>query len=144
MMVATTVRRSENSVPFLLRVVWFFAIGWHVSLYWILAAWLLNLTLIGLPLGLWMLNRVPLVMTLRSPVFYSVTYHHGGEMVGWSQVGLRQHGWLTRLVYFLVVGWWASLLWSILAWLLCVSVIGLPVGAWMFNRLPGITTLSRD
>jgi uncharacterized membrane protein YfcA len=40
-----------------------------------------------------------------------------------------------------LIGWWFSLIWSVVAWLLCVSIIGLPIGAWMFNRLPNVTTL---
>ena len=48
--------------------------------------------------------------------------------------------WSVRL-YFVLIGWWFSLLWSLLAWLLCVTIIGLPLGVWMFNRLPSVTTL---
>ena len=50
---------------------------------------------------------------------------------------------LIRLIYFMLIGWWFSLIWSLLAWLLCVSIIGLPFGVLMFNRLPGVTTLMR-
>ena len=32
---------------------------------------------------------------------------------------------------------------AVLAWLLSISIIGLPLGVWMFNRLPEITTLMR-
>jgi hypothetical protein len=32
----------------------------------------------------------------------------------------------------------------VLAWALCVSIIGLPLGVWMFNRLPEVTTLMRQ
>src|SRR5512143_2336618 len=75
--------RKEPSVPFILRVLWFFLIGWHVTLYWIVAAWVLNLTIIGMPLGLWMLNRVPLVLTLRSPRGYTVAQVRAGQIVEW-------------------------------------------------------------
>ena len=72
-------RRSRSS----LRVLWFFLIGWHVTLYWVVAAWILNLTIIGMPLGLWMLNRVPLVLTLRMPRGYTVTEMQDGRVIGW-------------------------------------------------------------
>jgi uncharacterized membrane protein YccF (DUF307 family) len=55
-MATATYVRKEPSVPFILRVLWFFLIGWHVTLYWIVAAWVLNLTIIGLPFGVWMFN----------------------------------------------------------------------------------------
>jgi len=59
-------------VPFLIRVLWFFLIGWHVTLYWVVAAWFLNITIIAC-VGLWMLNRVPLVLTLHTQPGYTVT-----------------------------------------------------------------------
>ena len=49
--VATSVRK-EPQVPFLVRVLWFFLIGWHITFWWVLVAWFLNLTIIGLPIGL--------------------------------------------------------------------------------------------
>ena len=61
---------AGDQFPFILRVLWFIFIGWHVTFWWVLAAWLLNLTIIGMPLGLWMLNRVPLVLTLRTQRTY--------------------------------------------------------------------------
>ena len=61
----TTAVVQEPSIPFLIRVLYFFLFGWWATGVWILAAWFLNLTIVGLPLGLWMLNRVPQVLTLR-------------------------------------------------------------------------------
>lgn len=133
---------SREGVPFILRVLWFFLAGWYIALPWILVAWLLNVTIIGLPLGVWMLNRVPFVLTLRTQRGYNVAMADGGEVV-WRYEGVAQHGFLLRAAYFLLIGWWFSLVWAVLAWLLCVSIIGLPLGVWMFNRLPEITTLMR-
>ncbi|MBM4457405.1 MAG: YccF domain-containing protein [Chloroflexi bacterium] len=144
MATSTSYVREESNVPFVIRVLWFFLIGWHVTLYWIVAAWLLNLTIIGMPLGLWMLNRVPLVLTLRPPRGYSVAQVRDGRVVEWRHQGVPQHFFLIRLIYFLLIGWWFSLLWSLLGWLLCVSIIGLPFGVWMLNRLPNVTTLMRQ
>lgn len=134
---------SREGVPFILRVLWFFLAGWYIALPWILVAWLLNVTIIGLPLGVWMLNRVPFVLTLRAQGGYNVAMTSGGGVV-WRTEGVAQHTFFTRALYFVLIGWWFSLAWSLLAWLLCVSVIGLPVGAWMFNRLPEVTTLMRQ
>ncbi len=141
MSTGTTYMRQDHQLPFLVRVLWFFLLGWHVTLYWILIAWLLNVTIIGLPVGVWMLNRVPLVLTLRLPQSYTVGQMGEGGLVTWRTQGVRQPNLLLRIVYFVLIGWWFSLIWSVVAWLLCVSIIGLPVGVWMFNRLPNVTTL---
>ena len=46
-----TTSRTGKSFPFILRVLWFFLVGWYITLwFWILIAWFLNLTIIGLPL----------------------------------------------------------------------------------------------
>jgi uncharacterized membrane protein YccF (DUF307 family) len=136
-------RVQSQQFPFILRALWFIFIGWHVTLWWILIAWFLNLTIIGLPLGLWMLNRVPLVLTLRSARGYNVATNSGGE-VEWHYENVPQRSFIVRAIYFLLIGWWFSLVYSLLAWLLCVTIIGLPVGVWMFNRLPQVTTLMRQ
>lgn len=140
-MTITTVRK-EVGVPFIIRVLWFFLVGWYITGTWVLIAWLLNLTIIGLPLGLWMLNRVPLVLTLRTETSYQVTELRDGRILAQYR-GPQQHGWLLRLIYFILIGWWFSLIWALLGWLLCVSIIGLPVGVLMLNRLPEVTTLMR-
>lgn len=135
--------REEPGVPFIIRVLWFFIVGWHVTLYWIVAAWILNLTVIGMPLGLWMLNRVPLVLTLRMPRGYNVASTRDNNAIEWRYRNAPQHPWLLRVLYFVLIGWWFSLLWSLLAWLLCITIIGLPFGIWMLNRLPEVTTAMR-
>ncbi len=142
-MAAATQVREEPQVPFLVRVLWFFLVGWHVTLYWIVAAWILNLTIIGMPLGVWMLDRVALVLTLRRPRSYAVAQVRDGDRIEWRYHDVPQPFFLLRLIYFLLIGWWFSLLWALLAWLLCVSIIGLPFGVWMLNRLPAVTTLMR-
>lgn len=140
---ATTYVREDRGFPFILRVLWFFLIGWHVTLYWVVAAWILNLTIIGMPLGLWMLNRVPLVLTLRMPRGYAVTEMQDGRVIGWRTENVRQNPFLLRALYFILIGFWFSLIWALLGWLFCVSIIGLPVGVLMLNRLPEVTTLMR-
>jgi uncharacterized membrane protein YccF (DUF307 family) len=83
-----------------------------------------------------------LVLTLRMESSYRVTELRDGQISA-RFLGPQQHGWLLRLVYFLLIGWWFSLIWALLGWLLCVSIIGLPFGVWMLNRLPAVTTLMR-
>ena len=133
---------QEPSIPLMQRILYFFLLGWWATGLWINVAWLLNATIIGLPLGLWMLNRVPQVLTLRSTKQVVVATARG-DAVYLRSMGLPQRSWLFRLLYFVLIGWWLSLIWAILAWVVSATIIGLPLGIWMFDRLPALTTLAR-
>jgi len=133
---------QEPSIPLMQRILYFFLLGWWATGLWINVAWLLNATIIGLPLGLWMLNRVPQVLTLRSTKQVVVATARG-DAVYLRSMGLPQRSWLFRLLYFVLIGWWLSLIWANLAWVVSATIIGLPLGIWMFDRLPALTTLAR-
>jgi len=54
---------------------------------------------------------------------------------GVASAGGRTHPpTILRLVYFLFIGCWAGFIWIGVAALLCISVIGLPIGLMMFSR----------
>jgi uncharacterized membrane protein YccF (DUF307 family) len=138
---STKTTRPVSEVPFIIRVLWFFIVGWELTGVWILIAWALNATIIGLPLGLWMIDRVPQVLTLKS--------RSGTWLVnkkdGFSRfLTHRQPSILIRAFYFVLIGWWFSLLWAGLAWALCATIIGLPLGVMMLHALPAVTTLHQN
>jgi len=137
-MAINSVKQPVRQVPFLIRVIWFFLLGWELTGVWILAAWAFNATLIGLPVGIWMIDRVPQVLTLKA---------RSGDWVvdlknGRTQFKTKeQFSWLIRLPYFILIGWWFSLIWAAMAWLICATVILLPIGVLMLHALPAVTTL---
>jgi hypothetical protein len=128
----------------LVRGLYFIFVGWWVGALCTELAWLLCATILGLPLGLMIINRLPQVMTLKpAPSNLQVTVANGVVVV--QQGGVPQRGFLVRALYFLLVGWWASFLWLNLAWALTFLTfgLGLPLAFWMFNRTPAVTTLAR-
>jgi len=50
-------------------------------------------------------------------------------------------GLLIRALYFVLFGWWFSAFWAVIAWVLCITIIGLPLGLFMLNRMPQVATL---
>jgi uncharacterized membrane protein YccF (DUF307 family) len=58
-------------------------------------------------------------------------------------VDVKQRPFLLRAIYFILIGWWFSALWLALAWALHVSIIGMVIGFWMFNRTAAIVSLAR-
>lgn len=137
----TTIKQPAKEIPFILRVIWFFVLGWELTGAWILIAWALNATIIGLPLGLWMIDRVPQVLTLKARPGAWITDAKEGRT---RFVGVEQPAFIVRAFYFLLIGWWFSLLWAAVAWILCATIIGLPLGVLMLNALPSVTTLQRS
>lgn len=134
-----TIIREERGVNLLLRAVYFIFFGLWLSGIWAAVAWLLCVTIIGLPLGLWMLNRLPQVTTLQ-PQRADLVITRDGQVY---MRDLRQPPLLLRIVYFLLIGWWFSAIWLLVAWALCTVIIGMPFGFWMFNRVPAVITLAR-
>ena len=135
---------SQSGPGLFVRVLWFIFVGWWLGLIWVLLAWFFNLTIIGLPLGLAMINSIPQVMTLRPARVDTVLETHSGTQVI-RQQPLEQNPFLLRALYFLVIGFWFSLVWMLLAWLVSLLTLGLafPLSFWMFNRVPAVTTLAR-
>ncbi len=126
----------------LVRGLYFLFVGLWLSQVWILATWFLKATVIGLPFGLMMLNRLPQVVTLKSVKNQTHgVVQHGAVII--SQCGCTQQPFALRALYFAIVGWWASLFWAEIAWLLSISLLGLSIAFWMLDRTPAVTTLAR-
>jgi len=112
------------------RAAWFLLVGWWATGLWLSVAWLLNVTIVGIPLGIKMINRVPFVLSLKRR-----------DAIVESSDGGTQHSLVVRAVWFLLVGWWASGVWTGVAYALSVTIVGLPLAIWMYNRLPWVVSL---
>ncbi|WP_101295121.1 YccF domain-containing protein [Halegenticoccus soli] len=121
---------SERSL--LVRALWFVLVGWWATPAVVNLAWFLITTVVLLPLGVALINLVPTVLSLREPRSRSA-----------PETARGQHSLLVRAAYFALVGWWLSWLWANVAAFLAVTIVGLPVAYWMFNRLPYVTSLYR-
>lgn len=127
----------------LVRGLWFVFFGWWIGEIWLFTAWVLNLTVVGLPLGLLMLNKLPAVMTLRSQSTQLTMQSNADGSYTLTREHIEQHPFWLRAVYFVCVGWWASLLWAEVAYFFCIGLITLPIGFIMYDRIPAVTTLAK-
>jgi uncharacterized membrane protein YccF (DUF307 family) len=116
----------------LVRAAWFLLVGWWATPVVVNVGWLLTVTVVFAPLGVKLVNLTPTVLTLaesRADVD--------------PEGGSSQHSLVVRGAYLLLVGWWLSFLWANAAWVIADTIVGLPVGIWMLNRLPYVTSLYR-
>jgi uncharacterized membrane protein YccF (DUF307 family) len=54
----------DSQYPLLVRAVWFVFVGSWLSLAWVVVAALFAVTVVGLPVSIWLLNRLPFVLSL--------------------------------------------------------------------------------
>ena len=89
--------------------------GWAV-----LFGWLFTVLIITTPIGRYILNRLPQIITLRpsSQAVRAKIDEYGNTVV--ETVDIPQRPFIWRAVYFLMVGWWFSALWLVLAWVISV------------------------
>ena len=132
------VTSTRSNPGCLVTLLWFIFVGWGLSAIWIAVASLLIVSVVTMPIGLVMLNKLPMIVSLRPE-----TTRFTVQDSRLRETNLEQYPLLLRVVYGVLIGWWLSLLWMGVAWMVCATIIGIPLGIWMFNRVPAITTLRR-
>jgi uncharacterized membrane protein YccF (DUF307 family) len=128
----------------LVRFIWWLFIGWWASGIAVTVAWVTLITISGIPLGIWIINRLPSILTLRP---WTRHWDLGQDEQGREEVsdrGRPQIAWPIRGLWFILVGRWASGIWMSIAWLVQLTIIGIPLSLLMFNRTPFIASLYRS
>jgi uncharacterized membrane protein YccF (DUF307 family) len=139
----SVVVETQKNPGCLVQILWFAFVGWWLGQAWIAVAWVLMVTIIGIPFGVMMLNRLPWVIALRVPTQQVKISRQPDGSISRQTVDVMQVNIILRTLYFILVGWWLSALWMEAAYAISLSVIGLPVGFWMFDRVPALTSLRR-
>lgn len=127
----------------LVRAIWFLLVGWWLTAIVATVAWFAMITIIGLPLGIWLINRIPTVITLRPRTREVRQMVDAAGFTRLVNVPIAQQPWYVRGVWFVFVGWWASAIVMTIGWMLVVLIITLPIGLLMFNRVPFVASLYR-
>ncbi len=126
----------------LIQALWFIFVGWWLGALAIVLAWFCNVTIIGLPIGLAILNNIPRILSLQPPRREIKISHVRGK-TRITESNLPQRNIFLRAVYFVFFGWWWSAIWLVMAYLFCVTVILIPLSLEMFRLTPFMTTLKR-
>jgi len=132
----------SRQLPLLLRLVWFYCLGLWLGGLWLVGAWIACVTIIGLPLGMWMVERAPAIMTLKDEDRYGVV--KVGDREAYYLKKAEDLPFIARFFWFLLIGWWLGAIWIKVAFLAAFTFIGLPLSFWMINRLPFVIALKDD
>ena len=132
-----------NSPNIVLRFLWFLLIGWWVGYLVVTVAFFCEATIIGIPLALYLFDRLPAIMTLKARRRTLEVYEDSQGRLKRRTLGPKQHNLLLRIVYFLLIGWWLSGLWITASFAVAATIIGTPVAFWMVDRIPFIGSLAK-
>jgi len=126
---------------FIVRALYYLLIGWWFGLFWALLSWFMYATVIGAPLGIVMLNKIPGAISLKARE-RNIRITSGADGYTVKQVALEQRPLWARVLYY-PFGLVFSLLAILLGWVLSVLLITLPLGIMLFNKVPAIASLHR-
>ena len=139
----TLVVETNKNPGCLLQILWFALVGWWLGQIWMFVAWIFMVTIIGIPVGIAMLNNISKVFALREPTERVMVRSVTDGRLTQRELEPPQINIVVRALYFILIGWWLTAAWMELAYAICLTVIGLPIGFWMFDRVPMILTLKQ-
>jgi uncharacterized membrane protein YccF (DUF307 family) len=119
-------------VRVVLNVIWFVFAGLWTAIGYALAALLMFILIITIPLG---------VAALRIAIF--ALWPFGKTVVRREDAGAGSA--IGNVIWFVLAGWWLMLLHVVTGVLLCLTIIGIPLGLANFKLIPvTFTPFGRD
>ncbi len=127
----------------LVRALWYLFVGWWLTGIVMFVTYLSFIVVIGIPVGLWLVNRIPTFLTLRPRRDVWQTTIEADGTVRHEKVRVEQSNLLVRLLWLVLVGWWLTGLAMAVAYFCMLTILLIPAGLMLVNRLPRILTLHR-
>jgi uncharacterized membrane protein YccF (DUF307 family) len=122
----------------LIRFIWMLVIGWWLSGLFYFVGAVLTLFIIPAPLGMVIIQKIGWAFSLYKES--SLIYVSDGQTTMVMQK--QQTSFIVRFIYFIFIGWWIGGFALGLAWILGITIIGLPISFMIMNRLGKIMTLA--
>ena len=121
-----------NGIRLVLNVVWLVLHGWALALAYLLAGLVACLLVVTIPFGIASFRLAGLRRLALRPHDGARTRRGGASTVG-------------NVVWFVVVGWWLSLLHVVAGVAYCLTIIGIPFGIALFKlALVGLFPLGKQ
>jgi uncharacterized membrane protein YccF (DUF307 family) len=119
-------------VSLLLNVLWILCGGAYMAVAWIVAALIMAITIVGLP---W--TRAAFNIALYTLLPFGQKAVSRAQVTGAEDLGTGLFGMLGNIIWLVLAGWWLALGHLITAFLLMLTIIGIPF-AWAHLKLAGI------
>jgi uncharacterized membrane protein YccF (DUF307 family) len=108
-------------VRFILNIIWLVLAGIWLAIGYVIAAVLLAITIIGIPFA---------VQSIKLAVYALWPFGRALARTNTRHTGLRVVG---NILWFVLAGWWLALEHVIVGVLLCITIIGIPLGVGSFK-----------
>jgi uncharacterized membrane protein YccF (DUF307 family) len=119
-------------LPLLLNILWIVCGGLWMAIFWVIAAVLMAITIVGLP---W--TRAAFNIASYTLLPFGQKAVSRAQNSGTADVGTGPLGVLGNIVWLVLAGWWLALGHLITAILLTFTIVGIPF-AWAHLKLAGI------
>jgi len=117
---------------FLLNLLWILVGGLWMAVGWIIAAFVMAITIIGLP---W--TRAAFNIASYTLLPFGQKAVSRAEYTGRQDIGTGPLGFLGNVLWLVLAGWWLALAHLVTAILLAITIIGIPF-AWAHLKLAGL------
>jgi uncharacterized membrane protein YccF (DUF307 family) len=119
-------------VRLILNIIWFVFAGLWMAIGYVFAALIMFILIITIPFG---------IASLRIALF--CLWPFGRTIVRRADHGIAST--IGNILWFLLCGWWLAILHLISGLVLCVTIIGIPLGLANFKLIPiSLTPLGRQ
>jgi uncharacterized membrane protein YccF (DUF307 family) len=115
--------RGDPPVRLLLNIIWFLLAGLWMAIAYAVAALICFVFIITIPFG---------IAALRIGVF--ALWPFGKTVVKRADAGIASG--IGNVLWFLLCGWWLALMHLVTGALLCLTIIGIPLGLGNFKLIP--------
>lgn len=122
----------------LIRFIWMLVIGWWLSGLFYFVGAILTLLIVTAPLGMIVIQKIGWAFSLYQES--SLIYVSDGQTT--MVMEKQQTSFIVRFLYFFFIGWWIGGIALFVAWMLGITIIGLPLSFMIMNRLGKIMTLA--
>jgi uncharacterized membrane protein YccF (DUF307 family) len=123
--------KPMSPVSFLLNLLWIVFGGLWMAAAWVIAAFIMAITIIGLPWAWSALNMASYALLPFGRKAVSRAEYSGHD------IGTGPFGLLGNIIWLVLAGWWLALGHLITAIGLAITIIGIPF-AWAHLKLAGI------
>jgi uncharacterized membrane protein YccF (DUF307 family) len=138
------VTQTRQGPGLFVRAIWYLFVGWWLTGFAIGFAWLCALSVVLLPIAYLIVAKIPTILTLRPRSIGTDVAVDVDGTVRITTGGAQQLPFWQRALWFLFVGWWACAAAMAVAYLASLTIVLLPVGLMIFNRVPAVMTLQRN